>query len=385
MSRIAFFGDSPRPGGAERYLASVVAAAQDAGHDTHVLAPQQEVLQAIADAAPGARLAIAGSDAYARETSMRRRATALARSIPALRAALRATGAEILMLNNGGYPGSDLVRSAALIAPQRRRVMSVHSIPWTRAESQAQLQWAVDTLMWRRLDLVVGATDAVARGLREQRGMPAERWRKVPYGVAEPAGRDGAAALRASLIGSSGRLVAMISATADPGKGHAVLLEAMAGAPDDLSAIVIGAAPPEGLVASTGARRVILAGRVPDVGPYLHAVDALIVPSVAYESLPLVVLEAMACGKAVIASRIAGIPEVVQDNVTGRLFEPGDATTLRALLAESSDEALASWGQAGRTRWEQAYTAEAMASRVLDLLVGGAAGLGKLARCASRS
>jgi glycosyltransferase involved in cell wall biosynthesis len=376
VSRIAFFTDGPRVGGAESYLGSVVGAAETAGHEAHVLAPQPDVLRAIAEVAPGAHLAVAGSDAYAREPSRQRRASALARSIPALHARLRATGAEILLLNNGGYPGSDLVRSAALIAPQRRKVMSVHSIPWRRADSQVQLQWAVDTLMWRRLQLVVGATDAVGKGLSEERGMPPERWRKIPYGVAEPAGRDQSAALRSSLIGSAGRLVAMISGTADPGKGHAVLLEAMAEAPDDLYAVVIGAAPPDGLVASPGARRVILAGRVPDVGPYLHAVDAVVVPSIAYESLPLVVLEAMACGKAVIASRIAGIPEVVQDNVTGRLFEPGDAATLRAMLAESSSEALASWGHAGRARWKQTYTVEAMASGVLDLLVGGAAGLG---------
>ena len=376
MSRIAFFTDAPRVGGAERYLASVVAAALAAGHEAHVLAPQPDVLQAIAEAAPGARLTGAGGDAYAREPSMRRRAGALVRSMPTLRTRLRATGAEVLLLNNGGYPGSDLVRSAALIAPQRRKVMSIHSIPWRRADSQVQLQWAVDTLMWRRLQLVVGATDAVGEGLSEERGMPPERWRKVPYGVAEPAGRDQAAALRSRLIGSAGRLVAMISGTADPGKGHAVLLEAMAGAPPDLHVVIIGATPPHELAAANGASRVTVAGRVADVGPYLHAVDAVVVPSIAYESLPLVVLEAMACGKAVIASRIAGIPEVVQDNVTGRLFEPGDAAALRALLAESSSEALASWGHAGRARWQQTYTVETMASGVLDLLVAGAAGLG---------
>jgi len=375
VSRIAFFTDAPRVGGAESYLASVVAAAEAAGHEAHVLAPQRDLLEAIAEVAPDARLTVAGSDAYSRAPSMRRRAGALARSIRTLRARLRATGAEVLLLNNGGYPGSDLVRAAGIIAPQRRRVMSVHSIPWSRADSQVLLQWAVDALLWRRLQLVLGATDAVGEGLSERRGMPPKCWRKVPYGVAEPAGRDSAATVRASLTGPAGRLVGMISATADPGKGHAVLLEAMAGAPPEVHAVIIGAAPPPELLAASGESRVTVAGRVADVGPYLHAVDAVVVPSIAYESLPLVVLEAMACGKAVIASRIAGIPEVVEDGVTGRLFEPGDAVALRELLVQNSSEILTSWGRAGRARWQERHTVEAMAGGVLDLLIGDAAGL----------
>ena len=376
MSRIAFFTDAPRVGGAESYLASVVAAAEAAGHETHVLAPQPSVLEAIAQAAPGARLTVAGSAAYAGETSTPRRVAALARSAPALRRALRATRAETLLLNNGGYPGSDLVRSAGLLAPQARRVMSVHSIPWSRADSQVQLQWAVDTALWRRLQLVVGATDAVRRGLDEQRGMPPERWRKVPYGVPEPGGRETAAALRSSLVGPTGKLFGMVSGTADAGKGHAVLLEAITGGPADVQAVIVGAVPPPELVAAADGSRVTMAGRVPDVGPYLHAVDAVVVPSVAYESLPLVVLEAMACGKAVIASRIAGIPEVVEDGVTGRLFEPGDADALRALLADTSTETLAAWGRAGRARWQERYTVATMASAVLGLLLGRAPELG---------
>lgn len=375
MSRIAFFTDAPRVGGAERYLASVVTAAAAAGHEVHVLAPQRDVLQAIADAAPGARLTVAGSDAYAEQPSMRSRARVLARSARALRETLRGTGADVLLLNNGGYPGSDLVRSVGIVAPQRRRVMSVHSIPWSRADSQIQLQCAVDALLWRRLQFVVGATDAVGEGLREDRGMPPKRWRKVPYGVAKPPGGDLAGALRASLVGPADRLVGMVSATADVGKGHAVLLEAMAGAGPEVHAVIVGATPPPELLAAIAPSRVTVVGRVPEVGPYLHAVDVIVVPSIAYESLPLVVLEAMASGKPVIASRLAGIPEVVQDGVTGGLFEPGDANALRALLVETSTQTLASWGAAGHARWERSHTLEAMAGGVLDVLVGGPAGL----------
>ena len=47
---------------------------------------------------------------------------------------------------------------------------------------------------------------------------------------------------------------------------------------------------------------------------------------------PLVALEAMSQGAVVVASRIGGLPEMVQDDVTGKLFEPGDSAELAAIL-----------------------------------------------------
>ena len=75
--------------------------------------------------------------------------------------------------------------------------------------------------------------------------------------------------------------------------------------------------------------------RVPDA---LHALDVLVVPSVWEENSPLVIREALACGVPVVASRIGGIPETVQDGVNGLLFAPGDASDLTRVLRRLLDE-----------------------------------------------
>jgi glycosyltransferase involved in cell wall biosynthesis len=60
----------------------------------------------------------------------------------------------------------------------------------------------------------------------------------------------------------------------------------------------------------------------------------ILVPSVCYENQPLAILEAFQFGKPVVASRIGGIPELVQDNVNGKLVAPGDAKALAEAVAK---------------------------------------------------
>src|SRR5262249_5517492 len=64
----------------------------------------------------------------------------------------------------------------------------------------------------------------------------------------------------------------------------------------------------------------------------LTSIDVLVVPSVWPENSPLVIREAFLSGAPVVASRIGGIPEIVEDGRNGLLFEPGDTGDLRRAL-----------------------------------------------------
>ena len=74
-------------------------------------------------------------------------------------------------------------------------------------------------------------------------------------------------------------------------------------------------------------------GAVSGARRFLVEAKALIIPS-RWEGLPLVLLEAGSLGRPVIAARVAGIAGIVEDCVSGRLFDCGDAADLARLLVE---------------------------------------------------
>lgn len=117
-----------------------------------------------------------------------------------------------------------------------------------------------------------------------------------------------------------------------------------------------------------------------EVRQLLSAATVFVCPSV-YEPLGIVNLEAMACGTAVVASDVGGIPEVVDDGVTGTLvpfvegpeqsgreaqaFRAGIADAVNALLADP--DRAAAMGAAGRVRAEREFTWETAAARTADI------------------
>jgi glycosyltransferase involved in cell wall biosynthesis len=303
----------------------------------------------------------------------------LARQLGALRGAFAVLEPDVVHVNNGGFPGSDLCRIAPLAARLARagsRVMSVHTVPWNRAfRSRPEVQALADRLVWANLDAVVCPARAVMDGLLADRGMPARLGRLLHYGVAEPSWDDGeAAALRARLAPAGELLVGMVSNRPVTEKGYDVLLGALAGTPE-VRGVIVGPVP-EGL--SPRAEELGIAGRLAlegpqrSVGSYYRAVDVLAVPSTAYEAMPLVILEAMAAHRPAIGSRLSGIPEAIVDGETGMTFPPGDAGALRTIIAEaaSTREQWSAMGDAARRRWELMFTRPTMAEGLLALYRG---------------
>ena len=97
---------------------------------------------------------------------------------------------------------------------------------------------------------------------------------------------------------------------------------------------------------------------------------AVVLPSEWYENAPMSLLEAYALGKPVIGARIGGIPELVQPEITGILFQSGDVTSLAEALyriKQCADPELADMGREGRRWVESEFTADIYRNRILDV------------------
>jgi glycosyltransferase involved in cell wall biosynthesis len=216
-------------------------------------------------------------------------------------------------------------------------------------------------------------------------GAEEPRTRTIAYGVDSAQFAPKAPASMRERLGAAGdaTLVLAVGRLVEK-KGLGTLVQAAAGVPGLRVAIAGEGDLREALRQQAAELRapVTFAGNLDrmQVAEALAAADVVAVPSVIdragnVDGLPNVLLEAMAAGKAVVASRVAGIPDVVEDGVNGILVPPGAVEALReALTRLAGDAALRArlgaaaratvvarhgWPLAGR-RFEECY-AEAAA------------------------
>ena len=137
----------------------------------------------------------------------------------------------------------------------------------------------------------------------------------------------------------------------------------------------------ESLAGSLGiGDRVTFRGQVsgPAKDDWFRAIHVVAVPSNMWENFPLVALEALTRGRPVVATRIGGIPDIVDDGTSGHLVPIGDppamADRLSALLQDP--DGARRMGQAGRTRTLARFTPETHVARLLavyDAVLAGRA------------
>jgi glycosyltransferase involved in cell wall biosynthesis len=187
-------------------------------------------------------------------------------------------------------------------------------------------------------------------------GLPAGRVHVIPHACADPfpAGAPPAPGEGAVFVG---RL--------SPEKGVDVLLEAWKGL--DLRLDVIGAGPQEVQASSSVRPRGALSPQ--DVQAAILAAGVLVLPHRWEEPFGMVVIEAFACGRPVIASNLGGPSELIQDGVDGVLVPPGDAGALRVAVREllQDPERLRAMGAAARARYEREFRPQVQVRRLVRL------------------
>jgi glycosyltransferase involved in cell wall biosynthesis len=245
-----------------------------------------------------------------------------------------------------------------------RLVTTVHG--WVEHTSRTPLYYAVDRLCLPRYERVVCVSDdlrqrCLAAGVRSRRCLLLENGIDTDEFRRHRSPREA----KANLGLPFDRPLAVAVGRLSPEKGFDVLLRAVASLVRDgldVGLLIAGEGKQrdelQALIDRLGlSERVRLMGYCPDPRPVYEAADLFVLSSLR-EGLPNVVLEAMAMGTPVVATRVAGVPRVISDCDDGLLVESGSADALAAALARLlRDETLRRrLADAGRATVEQRYS-----------------------------
>jgi glycogen synthase len=237
-------------------------------------------------------------------------------------------------------------------------------------ERSAAQRWVLRRLL-RRADAVTTCSTDALRNLAPYGPVPATA-APVPNGV------DSAEFLHAALEPPHARPYIFAIGRHVWNKGFDVLLHAyaqLASDDPDLDLVVAGDGPQHqplvGLASELGiSDRVVFPGCTdrPATAAYFRHCRFFVLPSL-HEPFGIVNLEAMAAGKAVIATRTGGVPEIVHDGQNGLLVPPGDADALAAAIASllGNPEYAAALGEAGAQLVSEHYSWDKVAAAYLGV------------------
>jgi glycosyltransferase involved in cell wall biosynthesis len=114
----------------------------------------------------------------------------------------------------------------------------------------------------------------------------------------------------------------------------------------------------------------VFAGLRSDVEAVLTLLDVVVLSSFTIECFPYAILEAMAMGVPAVCTAVGGLPEMIDDGVTGRLVPPKDPSALAAGIVDviADRERARAMGAAGRRRLEELFTLRRTAERTQEMI-----------------
>ena len=201
------------------------------------------------------------------------------------------------------------------------------------------------------------ALNRFARSKYIEGGLPADRFRIKPNFVASTGSPEW-----------TGRRGGMYVGRLSSEKGLEVLAAAVRNG-DVRNVDVIGSGPLEEFACDAFGERYLGYRPLEEIMARMERAQYLVLPSICYENSPRTIVEAFSRGLPVIASRLGALADIVRDDVTGLLFNPGDPADLAEKIAwaEAHPEQMIRMGQAARAEYEAEYTPERNYEMLMDI------------------
>lgn len=287
----------------------------------------------------------------------------------------------IKVVNSHNYK-ADVYAYTACCGIPIRRIATCHN--WISRSAKMRAYEAIDKLFLRGFDAVI----PVSRMLKEELmacGIHENRIRVIANGIngdgfSNVSERESARRKAAEGIGISERVILSVGRLSAE-KGHAILLAAFSSvvkAIPNARLVLVGDGPERmKLVAEAGrlgvAGKVVFAGFRKDASALPMIADLFVLPSL-MEGMPLALMEAMACGVPVVATRVGAVSELTGSNEYGLLVEPGDPEALRQAILSVFAAPEQARGRAinAQSRIRNEYSSRRMAREYAEIYQYGA-------------
>ena len=245
---------------------------------------------------------------------------------------------------------------------------------WPGGDVKLWLYSMLDRLLLRRFPRVVAVSEEIAQSLRRMR-VSSARLTVIDNGIDMTPFTSAMPTLRAELGTGSAPIVGLVGRLA-PQKGPDYLLRAarlVRRRMPDVRYVFVGDGPEKTNLQAMAERlsiadKVFFLGRRDDMPQIYRSLDLMVLPS-REEGMPMTIIEALAAGTPVIATRVGSVPKLIRHQETGLLLESGDIKGLSdaIVLMLSKPELRREYAATGRQLVYRQYSADCMADKYLDL------------------
>lgn len=288
---------------------------------------------------------------------------------------------DILHINNGGYPAAISCNAAVLAAKDCGLSNIIYVVNNMAEDYRHPLRWfdkRLDKIVKEQVSFFVNGSNNAGSRLKSVLNIPGCKQVTIRNGIIP---RKVTQSKEEFLLGLGIKISTFVFAEVanlEERKGHRILLQAVQrmigeGGHNDFIVLLEGSGPLKSEIASL-IRKNDLSGfvkmiEVDQIYNLYNAIDCLVLPSLRNEDFPNTIIEAMGMGVPVIGTSIAGIPEQIDDHVTGLLINPNDVCALAKAMTDmcSDDELYNFCSKNAKNKFERNYTAEISVKNYMDL------------------
>jgi len=285
---------------------------------------------------------------------------------------------DILFINNGGYPGSELCRLSALVAKKckvKKIVFNVNNIAF-KPETKKEIK-EINKIN-NIVHCFITASMAAKNALSQNAGFDINKIVTIPNTINEKILNIESGKLKKEFNMETNTIILGSAGLLTKRKGFNVLIKAISEVLKkedipDFIVFIFGEGEErealENLIRKQNLTNVFLPGNKEDVLSYMTDFNIFILPSIGYEDMPYVIIEAMMLKKPIIGTNVAGIPEEVDTGKTGFVVTPNNEIELSSAIIQllNNKELCKTFSEQGFKRYNDLFHYDIIIKRYMYL------------------